>query len=46
MILILKFTKGHYSVNNVGGIMIPVFFTLPDHVLYLYQVLWKYLKEF
>ena len=46
IILTLKFTKRHNSVNNVGGITVLNFCILPDHVLYLYQVSWKYLKGF
>ena len=33
MIFTLKFTKGHNSVNNVGGVTVLVFCTLSDHVL-------------
>ena len=43
MVCILNFSKGHNSVNSVGGVMVLVLFTLPDSVLYLYQVLSKYL---
>ena len=46
MVCILKFSKGHNSVNNVGGVMALVLFTLSDSVLYLYQVLSKYLIGF
>ena len=35
----LKFSKGHNSVNSVGGVMILVLFILSDSVLYLNQVL-------
>ena len=35
-ICILKFSKGHNSVNNVGGVMVLVLSTLSDGVLYLY----------
>ena len=35
---ILKFSKGHNSVNNVGGVMALVMSTLSDSVLYLYIV--------
>ena len=45
-ICILEFSKGHYSVNNVGGVMALVLFILSDGVLYLYQVLSKYLIGF
>ena len=39
MVYILKFSKGHKSVNNVGGVMVLVLLsTLSDSVLYLYQV--------
>ena len=34
----LKFTKGHNSVNNVSEVMVLVFCTSSDDVLYLYQV--------
>ena len=37
----LKFSKGHNSVNSVGGVMALVLSTLSDGVLYLYQVLSK-----
>ena len=36
----------HNSVNNVGGVMALVLSTLSDDVLYLYQVLSKYLIGF
>ena len=37
-VCILKFSKGHNSVNNVGGVMAIVMSTLSDSVLYLYIV--------
>ena len=40
-VCILKFSKGHNSVNSVDGVMAFVLSTLPDSVLYLYQVLSK-----
>ena len=40
-VCILKFSKGHTSVNSVGGVMALVRSTLSDGVLYLYQVLLK-----
>ena len=43
---ILKFSKGHNSVNSVGGVMVLILSTLSDGVLYLYQVLSKYLIGF
>ena len=46
MVCILKFSKGHNSVNSIGGVMVLVLFTLSDGVLYLYQVLSKYLIPF
>ena len=46
MVCILKFSKGHNSVNSVGGVMVLVLSTLSDSVLYLYQVLSKYLTGF
>ena len=41
---ILKFTKEHHSIKNVGGVMILILCTLTDNALYLSQVLRKYLK--
>ena len=38
---ILKFSKGHNSVNSVDGVMVLILSTLSDDVLYLYQVLSK-----
>ena len=38
-VCILKISKGHNSVNNLGGVMVLVLSTLSDGVLYLYQVL-------
>ena len=46
MVCILKFSKGHNSVKSVGGVMVLVLSTLSDSVLYLYQVLSKYLIGF
>ena len=43
MVCIQKFSKGHNSVNSVGGIVVLVLYILSDCVLYLYQVLSKYL---
>ena len=40
-VCILKFSKGHNSVNSVDVVMALVLFTLSDSVLYLYQVLFK-----
>ena len=40
-VCILKFSKGHNSVNIVGGVMAFILSTLSDSVLYLYQVLSK-----
>ena len=39
MIFKLKTMKGHNFVNNVGQVMVLNLSMLPDHVLYLYQVL-------
>ena len=39
-------SKGHNSVNSVGGVMLLVLSTLSDSVLYLYQVFSKYLIGF
>ena len=41
-VCILKFSKGHSSVNSIGGVMALVLSKLSDKVLYLYQVLSKY----
>ena len=46
MVCILKFSKGLNYVNSVGGDMVLVLFTSSDSVLYLYQVLSKYLTGF
>ena len=46
MVCILKFSKGHNSVNSVGGVILIVLSILSDNVLYLYQVLSKYLIGF
>ena len=40
-VCILKFSKGHNSVNSVGEVMALSLSTLSDDVLYLYQVLSK-----
>ena len=42
----MEFSKGHNSVNSVGVVMALVLSTLSDGVLYLYQVLSKYLIGF
>ena len=42
----MTFLKGHNSSKNVAGVMVLIFCTLSDDVLYLYQVSWKFLKEF
>ena len=42
----LKFTKGHNSVKDVGGVTELVLSTLCDNAIYLYQVLSKYLTGF
>ena len=44
MVCILKFYKGHNSINSAGRAMVLVL--SPDGVLYLYQVLSKYLVGF
>ena len=41
-----QFTKGHYSVKTVDGVMVLYLCKSPDDSLYLYQVSRKYLKEF
>ena len=43
-VCILKFSKGHNSVNSEGGVMALVLSTLSDGTLDLYQVLLKLLK--
>ena len=40
-VCILKFSKGHNSINSVGGVMALVLSTLSGGVLYLYQVVSK-----
>ena len=40
-VCILKFSKGHNSVNSEIGVMALILSTLSDSVLYLYQVLSK-----
>ena len=47
-VCILKFSKGHNSVNSVGGVMVTVLVLskFSDSVLYLYQVSSKYLIGF
>ena len=35
-----------FTFFNVGGVTVLVFCSLSDHVLYLYQIKWKYLKGF
>ena len=42
----LKFAKGHKSAKKVDGDMVLILSTMIDDVLYLYQVLSKYLIEF
>ena len=41
MVCILKFSKGHNSVNSIGGVMGLVLSTSSYSVLYLYKVLSK-----
>ena len=45
-VCIMKFSKGHNSVNSFDGVMVLVLSTSSDRVLYLYQFLSKYLIEF
>ena len=45
-VCIMKFSKGHNSVNSVDGVMTLALSTLSDDALYLYQVLSKYLIGF
>ena len=35
---ISKFSKGHHSVKNVGGVKVLVLCVLSDNALYLYNV--------
>ena len=42
-VCIMKFSKGLNSVNSFGGVMVLILSTLSDGVLYLYQVLSKFL---
>ena len=44
--LYTKICKGHNSVKYVDGDMVLILSTMIDDVLYLYQVLSKYLIEF
>ena len=37
MISLKKFSKGHNSVKNEGGIMVSIFCILTDNALYSYQ---------
>ena len=46
VIIILQYSKGHNSVNSVGGVMVLILSTSFDNVLYLYEVLSKFLIEF
>ena len=45
-ISILIMTKGHNSTNIAHGVTVLVLLTLSNHGLHLYQVSWKYLKQF
>ena len=38
MISISKFSKGHYSVKHVDGVMVLGLCTLSNHAFYLYKV--------
>ena len=42
----MKFSKGHNFQNYTGGVTGLLLCILSDDALYLYQVLWKYLKGF
>ena len=42
----LQFTKGHYLVKTVNGVMVLNLCISSDDALYLYQVSRKYLKGF
>ena len=37
-ISIIKFSKGHNSVKNVGGVTVLVLCTSSDDAVYLYQI--------
>ena len=45
MISLLKSTKGHNSVNNIGGYSFCILH-MSDDAVYLYQVLLKCLSQF
>ena len=42
----LKITKGNNYTKNVGGVTVFNLCTSSGHALYLYQVLWNYLKQY
>ena len=46
MISILKFTKGHYSIKNVGRALVLYVCSSSNDTLYLYKVSLSYLKGF
>ena len=46
MISVLKFTKGHYSIKNVGRVMVLNLCSSSNNTLYLYKVSLNYLKGF
>ena len=46
MISILKLTKGHNSIKNVGRVMILDLCLSSNDTLYLYKVSLNYLKGF
>ena len=46
MIFIVIFSKGHNSIKHAVGVMVLVLYTSSDNALYLWHVLWKYLKGF
>ena len=45
MIFQLTVSKGHFSINNVGGVTVLALCTLSDHAFYLYQVFAKISKR-
>ena len=45
-ISILKISKRHNSIKNVGGVTVLALCTSSDDALYLYHVLRKHLKGF
>ena len=44
-IFILKSTKGHYSIKNVGEVMVLVLYTLSDDAFDLYSKGFRVIEE-